>query len=80
VLVAARTVGLGYTLPVTLAIVVLLAVLVTSYRQVIAAVAVIIGGLIRTHPAVPLQSHLPQTAEAVACCFCCAPSPPVARH
>jgi amino acid transporter len=37
VLVAAGTVGLAYTLPVTLAIVVLLAVLVISYRQVIAA-------------------------------------------
>ncbi len=37
VLVAAGTVGLGYTLPVTLAIVILLAVLVVSYRQVIAA-------------------------------------------
>jgi amino acid transporter len=37
VLVAAGTVGLSYTLPVTLAIVVLLAVLVVSYRQVIAA-------------------------------------------
>jgi amino acid transporter len=159
VLVAAGTAGLDYTLPVTLAIVVLLTVLVTSYRQVIAAfpsgggayavsrthlgkpaslvaaaaliidyilnaavgvsagvaaltsafpslysatvpiclgvlavitavnlwgvgesarlfigptlafiaaiAAVIIGGLIRSHPAVPLPSHLPQTAEAV---------------
>jgi amino acid transporter len=159
VLVGAGAAGLGYTLPVTLAIVVLLAVLVTSYRQVIAAfpngggayavsrthlskhaslvaagaliidyvlnaavgvsagvaaltsafpglysatvpiclgvlalitvvnlwgvgesarlfigptlafiaaiAAVIIGGLIRTHPAVPLQSHLPNTAEAI---------------
>ena len=37
VLVAAGTVGLAYTLPVTLAIVILLAVLVVSYRQVIAA-------------------------------------------
>ena len=37
VLVAAGTVGLAYTLPVTLAIVVLLSVLVISYRQVIAA-------------------------------------------
>jgi amino acid transporter len=37
VLVAAGTVGLAYTLPVTVAIVVLLAVLVVSYRQVIAA-------------------------------------------
>src|SRR5215467_6448061 len=37
VLVAAGTSGLGYTLPVTVAIVVLLAVLVVSYRQVIAA-------------------------------------------
>src|SRR5215467_716142 len=37
VLVAAGTVGLEYTLPVTLAIVVLLAVLVVSYRQVIEA-------------------------------------------
>ncbi|HUC59154.1 MAG TPA: APC family permease, partial [Streptosporangiaceae bacterium] len=37
VLVAAGTVGLGYTLPVTLAIVILLAVLVISYRQVIEA-------------------------------------------
>ena len=37
VLAAAGTVGLDYTLPVTLAIVVLLAVLVFSYRQVIAA-------------------------------------------
>ena len=37
VLVAAGTVGLEYTLPVTLAIVVLLIVLVVSYRQVIAA-------------------------------------------
>ncbi|HUD39078.1 MAG TPA: APC family permease [Streptosporangiaceae bacterium] len=37
VLVAAGTVGLGYTLPVTLAIVLLLVVLVTSYRQVIEA-------------------------------------------
>jgi amino acid transporter len=37
VLAAAGTVGLGYTLPVTIAIVVLLAVLVISYRQVIAA-------------------------------------------
>ena len=159
VLVAAGTAGLAYTLPVTLAIVVLLVVLVISYRQVIAAfpggggayavasthlgrpasliaaaslivdyvlnaavgvsagvaaltsafpdlysatvpiclgvlalitavnlwgvgesarlfigptlafiaaiAAVIIGGLIRSHPAVPLQSHLPQTTEAV---------------
>src|SRR5215467_8843926 len=159
VLVAAGTAGLGFTLPVTLAIVVLLIVLVISYRQVIAAfptgggayavakthlgrpaslvaaaslivdyvlnaavgvsarvaaltsafpalfgatvpiclgvlalitvvnlwgvgesarlfigptlafiaaiAAVIIGGLIRTHPAVPLQSHLPNTAEAI---------------
>ena len=159
VLVAAGTAGLAYTLPVTLAIVVLLSVLVISYRQVIAAfpagggayavarthlgrsasliaaaslivdyvlnaavgvsagvaaltsafpalfsatvpiclgvlalitavnlwgvgesarlfiaptlafiaaiAAVIIGGLIRGQPAVPLQSHLPQTAEAV---------------
>ena len=37
VLVAAGTVGLGYTLPVTFAIVILLAVLVISYRQVIEA-------------------------------------------
>ena len=37
VLVAAGTAGLSYTLPVTIAIVVLLAVLVISYRQVIAA-------------------------------------------
>jgi len=37
VLVAAGTVGLAYTLPVTYAIVVLLAVLVISYRQVIEA-------------------------------------------
>ena len=37
VLAAAGTVGLGYTVPVTIAIVVLLAVLVTSYRQVIEA-------------------------------------------
>jgi amino acid transporter len=37
VLAAAGTVGLEYTLPVTIAIVVLLAVLVISYRQVIAA-------------------------------------------
>jgi amino acid transporter len=37
VLAAAGTVGLAYTLPVTVAIVVLLAVLVISYRQVIAA-------------------------------------------
>jgi len=159
VLVGAGAAGLGYTLPVTLAIVVLLAVLVISYRQVIAAfpsgggayavsrthlgrpasliaaaaliidyvlnaavgvsagvaaltsafpglysatvpvclgvlalitavnlwgvgesarlfigptlafiaaiAAVIIGGLIRSHPAVSLQSHLPNTAEAV---------------
>ncbi|WP_405498491.1 APC family permease [Nocardia sp. NBC_00511] len=37
VLAAAGSVGLGYTLPVTLAIVVLLTVLIASYRQVIAA-------------------------------------------
>ena len=37
VLAAAGAAGLGYTLPVTLAIVVLLVVLVISYRQVIAA-------------------------------------------
>ncbi len=37
VLVAAGTAGLAYTLPVTAAIVILLAVLVFSYRQVIAA-------------------------------------------
>jgi amino acid transporter len=37
VLAAAGAAGLGYTLPVTLAIVVLLVVLVVSYRQVIAA-------------------------------------------
>jgi amino acid transporter len=37
VLAAAGTVGLGYTLPVTIAITVLLAVLVVSYRQVIEA-------------------------------------------
>jgi amino acid transporter len=37
VLAAAGTTGLGYTLPVTGAIVLLLMVLVTSYRQVIAA-------------------------------------------
>jgi len=37
VVAAAGTVGLGYTLPVTIAIVVLLAVLVFSYRQVIEA-------------------------------------------
>ncbi len=37
VLVAAGTAGLAYTLPVTAAIVLLLVVLVTSYRQVIAA-------------------------------------------
>ncbi len=37
VLVAAGTIGLSYTLPVTLAIVLLLTVLVVSYRQVIAA-------------------------------------------
>jgi amino acid transporter len=37
VLVAAGTTGLEYTLPVTVAIVVLLGVLVVSYRQVIAA-------------------------------------------
>jgi amino acid transporter len=37
VLVAAGSVGLGYTLPVTLAIVLLLTVLVISYRQVIEA-------------------------------------------
>jgi amino acid transporter len=159
VLVAAGTAGLVYTLPVTLAIVVLLSVLVISYRQVIAAfptgggayavakthlgrraslvaaaslivdyvlnaavgvsagvaaltsafpalfgatvpiclgvlalitvvnlwgvgesarlfiaptlafiaaiAAVIIGGLIRSHPAVLLQQHVPQTVEAV---------------
>src|SRR5262249_56806306 len=38
VLVGAGAAGLGYTLPVTLAIVVLPGVLVISYRQVIAAV------------------------------------------
>jgi amino acid transporter len=37
VLVAAGTVGLGYTLPIMAAIAILLAVLVVSYRQVIAA-------------------------------------------
>jgi amino acid transporter len=37
VLVAAGAAGLSYAMPVTIAIVVLLAVLVTSYRQVIAA-------------------------------------------
>ena len=37
VLVAAGTAGLAYTLPVTVAIVLLLVVLVASYRQVIAA-------------------------------------------
>ncbi|MFJ4655655.1 APC family permease [Nocardia sp. NPDC088792] len=37
VLAAAGSAGLGFTLPVTLAIVVLLAVLIASYRQVIAA-------------------------------------------
>jgi amino acid transporter len=37
VLAAAGTTGLAYTLPITVAIVVLLAVLVISYRQVIAA-------------------------------------------
>src|ERR1700734_2484595 len=37
VLAAAGTVGLNYTLPVTIAIVVLLTVLVISYRQVIEA-------------------------------------------
>jgi amino acid transporter len=37
VVAAAGSVGLGYTLPVTIAIVVLLAVLVVSYRQVIEA-------------------------------------------
>jgi amino acid transporter len=37
VVAAAGAVGLGYTLPVTIAIVVLLTVLVVSYRQVIAA-------------------------------------------
>src|SRR6202451_3832183 len=37
VLAAAGTTGLAYTLPVTVAIVILLAVLVISYRQVIAA-------------------------------------------
>jgi amino acid transporter len=37
VLAAAGAVGLGFTLPVTIAIIVLLAVLVVSYRQVIAA-------------------------------------------
>src|SRR5487761_1397701 len=37
VLVAAGAAGLGYTLPVTIAICVLLAALVLSYRQVIAA-------------------------------------------
>ena len=37
VLAAAGALGLGYTLPVTIAIVVLLAVLVFSYRQVIEA-------------------------------------------
>jgi amino acid transporter len=37
VLAAAGTVGLGYTVPVTIAIVVLLVVLVISYRQVIEA-------------------------------------------
>src|SRR5713226_3738585 len=37
VLAAAGAVGLGYTLPVTIAIVVLLTVLVISYRQVIEA-------------------------------------------
>ncbi|MCU1645570.1 MAG: putative amino acid permease YdaO [Nocardia sp.] len=37
VLAAAGSAGLGYTLPVTLAIVVLLTVLIASYRQVIAA-------------------------------------------
>ncbi|MFD8962448.1 amino acid permease, partial [Streptomyces anulatus] len=37
VLAAAGAYGLGFTLPVTLAIAVLLAVLVASYRQVIAA-------------------------------------------
>jgi hypothetical protein len=37
VLAAAGTAGLAYTLPVTIAIVVLLAVLVISYRQVIEA-------------------------------------------
>jgi amino acid transporter len=159
ILVASGIAGLAYTMPVTLAIVVLLAVLVISYRQVIAAfpagggayavarthlgrpasliaaaslivdyvlnaavgvsagvaaltsafpalfsatvpiclgvlalitavnlwgvgesarlfiaptlafiaaiAAVIIGGLVRSHPAVPLQQHLPQTVETV---------------
>src|SRR5271170_1709641 len=37
VLVAAGSAGLGYTMPVTAAIIVLLAALVISYRQVIAA-------------------------------------------
>ena len=37
VLMAAGTAGLDYTLPVTLAIVILLGVLVISYRQAIAA-------------------------------------------
>ena len=37
VLVAAGAAGLSYAMPITIAIVVLLAVLVTSYRQVIAA-------------------------------------------
>jgi amino acid transporter len=37
VLAAAGSAGLGFTLPVTLAIVGLLAVLILSYRQVIAA-------------------------------------------
>src|ERR1035441_5035449 len=37
VLAAAGTAGLAYTLPVTIAIVILLVVLVVSYRQVIAA-------------------------------------------
>src|SRR6266851_5617690 len=129
VLAAAGTVGLAYTLPVTIAIVVLLAVLVISYRQVIAAfpggggayavagrhlgrqpsliaaaslivdyvlnaavgvsagvaaltsafpalyggrvwvclgvLAVIVGGLLRSHPVVAPSGHLPRIAESV---------------
>ncbi len=68
VLVAAGTVGLAYTLPVTLAIVILLTVLVISYRQVIEAIAiVIVSGLLRSHPVVAPERHLltPSTPSSV---------------
>src|SRR5262249_59487867 len=66
VLAAAGTAGLGFTLPVTLAIVGLLAVLIASYRQVIAAFPDGGGAYAVAKPRLVPRPHLVPGASLVA--------------